>query len=72
MKLLNIKFHEIPLGGSLLVTCTQTDGQTDMMKLIHMLGKLSIVKTPKRINTDISAYSKDQCHAAIQAIRSWD
>jgi len=27
-----IKFHENPSGGNLIVTCGQTDGQTDMTK----------------------------------------
>jgi len=30
----NIKFHENPFSGSLVVPCWRTDRRTDMMKLI--------------------------------------
>jgi len=30
----NFKFHENPSSGSRVVSCGQTDGQTDMTKLI--------------------------------------
>jgi hypothetical protein len=30
----SIKFHEIPSSGSRVVSCGETDGQTDMTKLI--------------------------------------
>jgi hypothetical protein len=30
----NVKFHKIPPSGSRVVPCTETDGQTDMAKLL--------------------------------------
>jgi hypothetical protein len=47
-----VKFHEYPSSGSRVVACGQTDGQTDMTKLI--ITSLNFAKAPK--NGDTSAY----------------
>jgi hypothetical protein len=41
----DIKFHENPSSGSRVVPCRQTDGRTDMMKLIVTFR--NFVKVPK-------------------------
>jgi len=45
----NIKFHEYPCSGSRVVPCGETDGRTDMTKLIVALH--NVANAPKnRIN----------------------
>jgi hypothetical protein len=39
IKLFNDKFHENPFSGSQVVTYGQTDGQINVVKLIHTFCK---------------------------------
>ena len=47
-KYTNIKFHENPSSGSGIVLCGQTDGRTDVTKLI--VAFLNFVNAPKKAN----------------------
>jgi hypothetical protein len=59
VRFLNIKFHENPFTGSLLVASRETDGQTNMLQLIHAFWQLFIVQTSIKLNTDMPALPED-------------
>jgi hypothetical protein len=52
-----IKFHEIPSSGNRVVPCGETDGQTDMTKLIVAFCKFA--NAPKNPDKTLQITSRD-------------
>jgi hypothetical protein len=67
----NIKFHENPFGGSRVVLCGRTDGQTetDTMKLIVAFRNFANAPKNACLQQNLTLHNKRTLRAALKAAR---
>jgi hypothetical protein len=59
-KYTNSKFHENPSSGSRVVPCIQTDGRTDMTKMIF--ASRNFATSPYEIHKNLSSPNLNSLH----------